>query len=453
MSREAADRALPGLVDALAAAGLLDVSGGEVRALVDVRPYADDDRGWWVVSDLTPGLDGAPIDVGADHVLGISSASSSLAQLTVREPFARALDLGTGCGVQALHLAEHVEHDRRHRRQRAGAGDDPAERRAQRGARSTSARAACSSPSPASGSTWSSPTRRSWSRRPPTRRLVYRDSGLPGDEVVRRVVTQAPAHLNPGGWAQVLANWVHRRGEPWQDRVGRLARRAAAATPGWCSARSPTSRSTSSCGSRTPACTAAPTTPGGTTPGWRGSTSRTSRPWASGGCTCAHGSTRAARRCCTWRSGRSRSSSRSAPRSPSGPGVPTSWRPPTTRRCSRAGSPVRVDVRQETVGEVGAADPETIVLRQQRGMRRARQADTVEAGLVGACDGDLTVGQILDALATLLDEDAGGAAAGPAGGRPRARGGRVPADPGVRGGCRRLTQALPCHREHVSEGA
>ena len=65
----------------------------------------------------------------------------------------------------------------------------------------------------------------------------------------------------------------------------------------------------------------------------------------------------------------------------------------------------RVDVRQETLGEPGAADPETIVLRQQRGMRRARQADTVEAGLVGACDGDLTVGQILDALATLLGED------------------------------------------------
>jgi hypothetical protein len=39
-------------------------------------------------------------------------------------------------------------------------------------------------------------------------------------------------------------------------------------------------------------------------------------------------------------------------------------------------------------------------------MRRARQADTVEAGLVGACDGELTVGQILDALATLLGEDA-----------------------------------------------
>ena len=45
------------------------------------------------------------------------------------------------------------------------------------------------------------------------------------------------------------------------------------------------------------------------------------------------------------------------------------------------------------------------MLRQQRGMRRSRQVDTVEAALVGACDGDLTVGQILDALANLLDQD------------------------------------------------
>jgi hypothetical protein len=67
---------------------------------------------------------------------------------------------------------------------------------------------------------------------------------------------------------------------------------------------------------------------------------------------------------------------------------------------------VRADVRQETLGAPGAEDPETILLRQQRGMRRARQVDTVEAGMVGACDGDLTVAQILDALASLLEEDA-----------------------------------------------
>jgi hypothetical protein len=65
---------------------------------------------------------------------------------------------------------------------------------------------------------------------------------------------------------------------------------------------------------------------------------------------------------------------------------------------------VRSDVRQETVGAPGAEDPEVIVLRQQRGMRRARQVDTVEAALVGACDGDLTAGQVLAAVAQLLDQ-------------------------------------------------
>jgi hypothetical protein len=46
-----------------------------------------------------------------------------------------------------------------------------------------------------------------------------------------------------------------------------------------------------------------------------------------------------------------------------------------------------------------------IVLRQQTGLRRARRVDTVEAALVGACDGELTVGQILDAVAQLLERD------------------------------------------------
>jgi hypothetical protein len=66
---------------------------------------------------------------------------------------------------------------------------------------------------------------------------------------------------------------------------------------------------------------------------------------------------------------------------------------------------LRVDVVQETHGDPGAADPETIVLRQRRGLCRARRVDTVEAALAGACDGELTIGQILDALALLLDRD------------------------------------------------
>ena len=100
-----AERALPGLVEPLAVTGLLERSLGEVRARLDCRPYATEDQQLWVVSDLTPGLDGGPQRVTPDHVLGISAASTSLAQLTIRDDVGRALDLGTGCGVQALHLA------------------------------------------------------------------------------------------------------------------------------------------------------------------------------------------------------------------------------------------------------------------------------------------------------------------------------------------------------------
>ncbi len=67
----------------------------------------------------------------------------------------------------------------------------------------------------------------------------------------------------------------------------------------------------------------------------------------------------------------------------------------------------RADVRQESLGAPGAEDPESIVLRQQTGFRRARRVDTVAAALVGACDGDLAVGQALDAIAVLLDREPG----------------------------------------------
>ncbi len=43
VARSAVDQALPGVVDQLVEGGVLERSGGEVRALVDVRPYADDE--------------------------------------------------------------------------------------------------------------------------------------------------------------------------------------------------------------------------------------------------------------------------------------------------------------------------------------------------------------------------------------------------------------------------
>jgi methylase of polypeptide subunit release factors len=202
---------------------VLERSVGEVAARVDVRPYAADTpspgRDLFVASDLTPGLDGAPQRTGADHVLGISPASTSLAELTVRRPTGRALDLGTGCGVQALHLTSHAQHvvatDVNARALwltrvnavlnevaldiREGSfwdpvlDDDPFD-------------LVVTNPpfviSPAIGE-----------------RLVYRDSGLPGDRVVEHLVRTAPRHLAPGGLCQVLGNWMVLEDQPWEERL------------------------------------------------------------------------------------------------------------------------------------------------------------------------------------------------------------------------------------------
>ena len=45
----------------------------------------------------------------ADHVPGVHRPSVTLAHLTVRRPVRSFLDLGTGCGVEALLASPHAE--------------------------------------------------------------------------------------------------------------------------------------------------------------------------------------------------------------------------------------------------------------------------------------------------------------------------------------------------------
>ena len=68
-----------------------------------------------------------------DHVLGIGGASTTLASWTPRPHVDRALDLGTGCGVQALHLEGARRRGGGHRPVRAGPGVRAVQRRPRRG--------------------------------------------------------------------------------------------------------------------------------------------------------------------------------------------------------------------------------------------------------------------------------------------------------------------------------
>jgi hypothetical protein len=63
------------------------------------------------------------------------------------------------------------------------------------------------------------------------------------------------------------------------------------------------------------------------------------------------------------------------------------------------------DVLAETRGQPGAADPQHLVFRQQRGFRRAVELDTALAGVLGACDGELPLHRLISSVASLLDLD------------------------------------------------
>jgi hypothetical protein len=397
-----ATTALSGLVDSLSAAGVLDRSGGEVRALVDVRPYADDDHDWWVVADLTPGLDGRPRRIAGDHVLGVSPASVSLAQLAVRHRVDRALDLGTGSGVQSLHLSTH-------------AGSVVATDVNDRALRLTALTAALNAIEVdlRHGSLYEPVADDEFDliiTNPPfvissgrTDVLAYRDSGMPGDEVVRRVVVEGAGRLAPGGWLQVLANWAVVDGEQWEERLGRWIGEAAGCDA-WVVERERLD-------------------PARYVEVWlddagvRGEPDYLARydAWLNW-----FDSERIEAVGLGWLS--LRKTSRSQPclkierwthdvEQPIGIAV-ADW----ARRVDAfdgldddalAGARLVVadGVVEERIGPPGADDPAVIVLRSNRGMRRARPLTTAQAALVGASDGELTVGQIVAALASILEAE------------------------------------------------
>jgi hypothetical protein len=205
---------------------LLQGTEDGVRSRLEIRPYAealrDEDSettSWLVVSDWGSDVAGAPL--AADHVLGIGSASLTLAQYTIRDHAQRALDVGTGCGVQALHLARHSAH--------VTATDVSS--RALRMAATTAA---------LSGQSWdlrqgsllepvagerfdlvvaNPPFVVSSGLTTDSGGYDYRDSGLAGDELCRRLVTSLPRVITDGGVAQLLANWVITATRSWDERL------------------------------------------------------------------------------------------------------------------------------------------------------------------------------------------------------------------------------------------
>lgn len=392
-------QALGPVAEPLIAAGILRRSGSEITATIDLRPYGDEDHNWWVACDLTPGLNGVHRPMRADHVLGISEASSSLAQLTLREPVDTALDLGTGCGVQALHLAQHA---------RQVVATDVNDRALEL-ARFTAALNGVSF-EVRHGSLFEPVPKQTFDlivtnppfvvSPPQHERLVYRETGFEADEVVRRVVSGAAEHLNPGGWCQVLASWLHTETEPWQDRLAEWI--APTGLDAWVVQREQADLSQYIEMWLADA-------------GLRGSPHYTARydEWLSwfdqqGVNAVGFGwiNLRKADRQTPHVTIEHLAQEVSQPVSEAVRRWATSADVlAVTDDVLQRAWHVAADVRQHTAGLVGADDPASITINQRGGVRRTRQLDTVEAGLLSVSDGQLTAGQALDALAELLETD------------------------------------------------
>lgn len=415
------DAALPGLkTEGAARLGLVHASGNSrddaVRALVDLRPYTAADGTqevtWWLASDQAEAVTGTRL--ADDHVLGTGGASTTLASATIRAAVTSVLDLGTGCGIQALHASSHAS--------RITATD--ISKRALSFATFNKALNAPHSQwdivegsllEPVEGQSFdlivSNPP---FVITPPgAPSFEYRDGGAGGDAIVSALVSGIGAHLNPGGVAQLLGNWEIPAGVAWSDRLEQWLEGGAANLDAWIIQRDVLD----------PAQYAeiwlrdAGVTPERDRAAFEAAYEHYLADFDSRGVEGIGFGIITLRKPADASAALSLPTSRlrrleeheGALPSPLGPHLAASlaahdW-------CSSRDDDallashyvVASDVTTESYARPGASDPEHILIRQGGGFGRAVKADTALAGFVGACDGELTAGQIAGALAALLD--------------------------------------------------
>lgn len=411
VARSALDAALPATGSAGAERlGLASSSGSapddQLRPLVDLRPYGADDAHWWLASDLGARAGDGPLEV--DHVLGVGGASTTLAQWTPRTPVGRALDIGTGCGVQAFHLAQHaaqVVATDVSARCLAFAGFNAALNGVDLDLRRGSLL------EPARGEQFdlvvSNPPFVITPRAPGVPTYEYRDGGRHGDDLVRTLVGGLAGVLAPGGMAQLLANWELRDGQPWTERVSGWL---PAGLDAWVVQRE----------AQDPAEYAETwARDGGHRPGSAEHTALLGAwldDFAARGVVGVGFGVITLRRPVGAGAPLRRWDELTGPLGGGGPMGPVvvdvlqahDWLA-VRDAAALLGERLLVapDVTEERFGRPGAADPQVVLLRQGGGLQRAVRADTALAGLVGACDGELPLGRLVGALAGLLDEPVG----------------------------------------------
>ncbi|TFD65671.1 DUF7059 domain-containing protein [Cryobacterium ruanii] len=429
VSRVDLDAALPALGTTGAEQLALVAADGEsgVRPLVDLRPYGFIDAhgagSWWIVSDLGELALGHPL--GETHVLGIGGASRTLSGLVIPTPVARALDIGTGCGIQAMHASRHAEHV---------VATDISVRALKLAALNAELNEIDNIEfrlgslfEPVVGERFdhiiSNPPFVITPRGAEVPSYEYRDGGMVGDALVEAVVRGAADHLTPNGVVQLLGNWEYHDETDAFERLERWLTPAPDAREAFAPA-----------ASTSPALDAwiierEVQSPGEYAETWirDGGTrlgpefDRLYNAWLN------DFEARGVRRvgfgylllrlppeltpAPTLR--RLERMPDALGHNPAGLGAHLSeclaahdWQAGTDDvHLLRTQLTVAPDVTEERHYWPGQQDPTVMTLHQGSGFGRSVPLDTALAGLVGACDGDLAVGAIIGALAQLLDVD------------------------------------------------
>ena len=209
--------------------GLVKTIDETVRAALSLNPVTLDSSAgqaeWWIISDLDDQLRRGPAK--PDHVMGVGGATRSLiAQAPLAASGAslhRVLDLGTGCGIVALQLAHDTP---------ATVVATDISARALMLARANARLNELADRidfrlgslfEPVAGEQFdlilSNPPFVITPRDGSAEQYEYRDGGMTGDDLVARVIAEAPEYLVPGGTLLCLANWECPWGVDGLERV------------------------------------------------------------------------------------------------------------------------------------------------------------------------------------------------------------------------------------------
>jgi methylase of polypeptide subunit release factors len=198
------------MIELFLKAGLLTVQDGGLWSTARLSPFSE----YLIASDHSVSRTGT---LSPDTVLWPTAATLLCHHLSIQAPVGCTLDLGTGNGVLALTAASHsgsvVATDLNSRAREFCVFNSSLNGMTNVEFREGSAF------EPVRGERFDLILANPPFFVTPAVRHKYSDNGMELDSFCRKLILEAPDHLEENGYCQMLFEWVQLHGEPWQERL------------------------------------------------------------------------------------------------------------------------------------------------------------------------------------------------------------------------------------------